>query len=511
LRAAHYALLWNQRTFRKRGIEELNTSTAHHSARLKVAGLIVAAAAVRCIMAWKLPLGDDEAHYWAWSCHPAACYFDHPGMVAWLIWITRHLLGDTPLAVRLPTILVGAASTYVIYYLGSRLFNEKAGLWSAVLFTIIPLYALGSFLSASDGPMGLLWMLTVLFAAEAVIFGRRNFWYAAGLTLGLAMASKFTAVLLVPSALGFLATSRKTRREFARPQIWVAAVIALGAFLPVLLWNHSHGWASFVFNAEGRHKGATLQSKWLLQLIVVEMLVLSPFVFAGLWASLVRGIKLSAGNQRIRLLVWCSALPLSVFWGASLITRILPHWPAPGYLTLLVLGCALSAGVAGRPARPAWKALVVGAAVLLTLVLHIQPFWRIVPLSAKEDNSNHLYGWDVVTPVIRLDYEEMGGDRGAYLFSDRYQFASQLCWNLRQPDRTFSLNPRMDQFDFWMDRKKMTGANGVLVWEDNWGINPVVLKSFTRVEEAQVIPIYRQGKRIRRFHILRCYGLRRIP
>src|SRR2546426_835356 len=32
------------------------------------------------------PLLPDEAYYWVWTRHLAAGYFDHPPMVAYLIW-----------------------------------------------------------------------------------------------------------------------------------------------------------------------------------------------------------------------------------------------------------------------------------------------------------------------------------------------------------------------------------------------------------------------------------------
>ena len=57
----------------------------------------------RCI-----PLTEDEAYYRLWSMKPAFGYFDHPPMIAWLIWLGRHIAGDGPLGVRLVPILTTA-------------------------------------------------------------------------------------------------------------------------------------------------------------------------------------------------------------------------------------------------------------------------------------------------------------------------------------------------------------------------------------------------------------------
>ncbi len=462
-------------------------------------------------MAARLPLGDDEAFYWLWAQHPAPCYFDHPGMVAWLVRLSTSLLGDTTLAVRLPTILLGAANAWLMFLLGRRFFNERAGLRAAALFTLAPVYALGGFLVASDAPMGLFWLLTLRFVADAVIDGRRGRWYAAGISLGLGLSSKFTAILLVPSVLLFLASCSTGRRELRSFRPWAAALLALVVFSPVLLWNARNGWASFAFNAMGRHQGAGLQLKWLAELAAAQLLALSPLVLVSLGASLVTLTRLRASGHRYRLLFWGAVPALAVFWGASLFTRILPHWPAAGYLTLIVACCGFWGGAAGRKASRAWVSAVFAVALLFTAILHIQPFHRIIPLPPGDDNTNHLYGWEQVAPLVREEYERLGGRERAFLCADRYQFAAQLAWNLREPFNTFSLNPRTDQFDFWMDPDALAGRDAVLVWEDDWGIRPEVLEAFETAEEVRTVPVFRQGVRVRTFHIVRCSNLRRVP
>src|SRR5215470_363938 len=51
----------------------------------------------------------DEMYYLACSRHMAWGYVDHPPLTVWVAWISRHLLGNSALAVRLLPILSGAA------------------------------------------------------------------------------------------------------------------------------------------------------------------------------------------------------------------------------------------------------------------------------------------------------------------------------------------------------------------------------------------------------------------
>ena len=51
----------------------------------------------------------DEMYYLACSRHMAWGYVDHPPLTVWVAWFSRHVLGDSLLAVRLLPILTGAA------------------------------------------------------------------------------------------------------------------------------------------------------------------------------------------------------------------------------------------------------------------------------------------------------------------------------------------------------------------------------------------------------------------
>ena len=48
---------------------------------------ILALVALRLIAAAWTPLAFDEAYYWMWSKHLAGGYYDHPPMVAVVIWL----------------------------------------------------------------------------------------------------------------------------------------------------------------------------------------------------------------------------------------------------------------------------------------------------------------------------------------------------------------------------------------------------------------------------------------
>src|SRR5438105_2139916 len=76
-----------------------------------LAALAVAAAlAFRFWYASFRPLLPDESYYWLWTRHLAAGYFDHPPGVAYLIWASTRLFGETELGVRAIGILLIAGA-----------------------------------------------------------------------------------------------------------------------------------------------------------------------------------------------------------------------------------------------------------------------------------------------------------------------------------------------------------------------------------------------------------------
>src|SRR5437764_7804517 len=94
-----------------------------------VAVLIVATFLARVLFASALGLGVDESYMVAAGRSLQLSYFDHPPIAWWMAWAAAHLGGsESAVVVRLPFIALFAVTTYLMYRLGSALFNPEAGL-----------------------------------------------------------------------------------------------------------------------------------------------------------------------------------------------------------------------------------------------------------------------------------------------------------------------------------------------------------------------------------------------
>src|SRR5262249_41713826 len=77
--------------------------------------------------------------------------------------------------------------------------------------------------------------------------GDGRWWLLAGLFAGLSLLSKFTAVMFLPAVVAFPLVPDWRRRWLTSPYPYLAALIAILVFSPVLIWNAQHDWASFRF------------------------------------------------------------------------------------------------------------------------------------------------------------------------------------------------------------------------------------------------------------------------
>src|SRR6201998_2300690 len=214
-----------------------------------VAVLILATFLARLLFASALGLGVDESYMVAAGRKLQLSYFDHPPIAWWMAWAAAHLTGsESPVVVRLPFIALFGGHTFLVDPLTSDLFGPTAGLWAAVVLNLTPVFGISS---ASwvlpDGPLlaALLGAAVCLVAALRSKGGAaRGWWLGTGMCAGLALCSKYSAVLTVIGAAGFLVTEPISRRWLARPHPYAAGLVALAVFFPVLIWNAENDWVS---------------------------------------------------------------------------------------------------------------------------------------------------------------------------------------------------------------------------------------------------------------------------
>ena len=413
---------------------------------------------LRVLMAARVELVPDEAFYWTWTRHLAPGYFDHPPMIAVLMWLSTRLLGNTELGVRLPAVLMSLGAMAILVALARRVLGEaRATGYVALMWVVSPLLAVLGLIFTPDTPAV---FFSVCGLACAVMIARADdeleesraqnrsagLWILFGICSGLAMVSKYTAVLLPAAVCLAMLTSGRGLRHFRRPWIYLSGIIALLVFSPDIYWNAKHHWASFAFQLhhgadEGLAAGATgtldalgRRAMGFLEFLGGQAMVWTPVLFLlTLAVLLVNWRRYRRLSETHRVLLWCGTLPLAFFAWAATRSHGEPNWPAFAYFPLSILiGAYLAENWAGN--RVHWAREGCKVALIMLIAMHLLAVPRVVNLLARlhvplPHSITDLSGW--------WEFGQQISQRaaGAQVVCNRHQDAGEAAFYMPgQPD-----------------------------------------------------------------------------
>ena len=362
--------------------------------------LLVISAVVRGVLAAWLEFGNDEVYYWTYALYPDWSHFDHPPMVGWVIQLfSLNLLFDSEFFIRLASVVIMTANTYIIFRIGKELKDATTGLYAALLYTAsIYAFVITGIFIMPDTPLMLFWLLAIWSAVRSLSLSKGRFFILFGLFSGLAMLSKYSGVFLwVGMGLYILVFNRK---QLKNPYLYLSLLISAICCIPFLYWNIKYNFASLSFHGE-RVGGGTLNFSTFGTELAGEFFYNNPvnFVLAifAVVAVFKKRLNLEKSTQR---LILCIALPMiALFWVFSLTRPTLPHWNAPAYVSLILL----SAAYLKDKHETLPQSLIAALSVLLiTLVVGVAEIKTgFIPLDkhtepeqiGHDDFTVDMYGW----------------------------------------------------------------------------------------------------------------------
>jgi 4-amino-4-deoxy-L-arabinose transferase-like glycosyltransferase len=413
--------------------------------------------ALRLLVAAITPISPDEAYYWVWSRALAPGYLDHPFMVALWIRLGTALCGHSALGIRLLAPFAAALGSVLILDAARRL-GAGRGYAAALLLNATLLFGAGGILMTPDTPLILFWIATLWAMARIVAGGSGWWWMLAGVAAGLALDSKYTAVLLLVAIglwLLLLPGGRRWLRD-ARP--WAGLGLALLLFLPVILWNAHHHWASFL--KQGGRTGdfhPARAAQFLGELVAGQLGLATPIVFVlcvlGLVAVTRRAVM--RRDAAAGLLAALGVVPALVFIQHALGDRVQANWPEVVYPAAVIAAAMLP--MALRWLKPA---LAVGFA--LTLVIYVQAIASPIPIGGVSDPTiRMLGGWNRLSDAVAAQAQKAGA---RFVAVDEYGLGSELALRLPAALPVIADDPRWLLFNLPRPDAALTlGETGLLV------------------------------------------------
>ena len=496
--------------------------------------LLVLSAVIRALIAGAIELGNDEVYYWTYAKFPDMSHFDHPPMVGLVIQLfTLNLRFDSEIFLRLGSVVLGTASTWLIFLIGKKIKSPLAGLYAALLFTasFYGFILVGTFI-LPDTPQVFFWLISLYLLVcalpdESLSKQSRTYLFFSGLSIGLALLSKYHSVFLLFGAGMFILFNN--RKWLLAKETWVALLMAVLLFMPVVFWNANNNYISFTFH-ESR-VGVTqsgIQPQYFITEILGQFFYNNP---VNIIIIILAFIALLSGKEILekhysRLILWMS-LPLwLVFVSFSLFRTTLPHWTGPAYIGFILIAASWLATPSPKNKRlrlipwPIVVSLIFILTVISVAVTQIRYGWVPLKKWKVEDVSADLWGWQQLGekfgPVASWDEDHFLIDKGSPVFTFRWFPAANFDYYVgRQTGRKVYAIGSLERIHKyrWInnirgDLKKDADAWYIALSDDYE--DPVTLygKLFELVLPADTIAIMRGHDTIRKAYIYKLINLK---
>ncbi len=493
------------------------------------ASFVAVATLVRLFCVGPLPLGNGEAYYQSWSRFLGASYYDHPPLVAWMVRLTTTF-SSSPAAVRLGPILAAGVFGLLLYRLAARLFRPRTAFFALVLVTALPVFLVTSFVVNPEAPLAPLWVGFLLSVEQ---MRKRDEWYrpvVAGALLGLAFLAKYSALLLVPAALLYLACSAPSRRWLRRPSLYAGGLVALLLACPVVFWNHTRGWPSLRLHLVERASagvpvagentidhlvalsssdGSSLLQSFLRVMVGQLMAyspLLAPFLVLGIWQAL-RRTRTDDRYLFLTAFTWPVLVPLlaamTKFHDAE------QHWTMMAFVPAVIAAGRLADEYGSRARRMRMLAV---AGVALSGVLFVAAnvharstaLLRHLPAShydPRADMVNELVGWDQVRAALVQASSAAHGD--VVLASNHYSMCGRMFYEMGDSPAVYCPTAKRSAYDFFDRRDPPADATVIALSTDIHPDMPEGLAGRDCVL-ADTVDIERDGIHVARYFVHSC-------
>lgn len=453
-------------------------------------------------------LMPQDAYYHFYGEHLALSYFDHPGMIGYLLRGFTEVFGKTVFVVKLADFVVTSLTLFIFYKLAKLFLSRNKAENALVLMCSTLFISILSFNSTPDVPLLLFWTLSIYSLYKAVFEKKKLHWILAGIAMGLAFNSKYTALLLQIGLLFFILFSNRYRKLLVSPWLWMSLLLSTLITFPVWYWNYQNDFASFAFQASKRTGDISkfqLKPNYFFGAIGHQLVILLPVLFAVFIKFTYEYVKRALLKFKLppakTLFLLAFFIPTFVgFFALTPIYWVKLNWMMPSYITGVLLASLFIS--------KKWIKIQLISSVGLHLLLALQILFYIVPI--KSDDT--WVGWKELadsTKVLQEKYPD------TFIFSnDHYKTSAIL--NFYLDKKVYAGNIiglKALQFDYIGDDLSLLNHKNALFIDSDKSFNnkdllgkiPKELAGyFESIIELTPIIIKLQNKEVRKFWVYYC-------
>ncbi len=450
----------------------------------------------------------QDAYYFLYGQNLSLSYFDHPGMIGYLLRLFSEIFGKTVFVIKLTDFTITTFTILAFYKLASYFLSKNKAIKALILLTSTLFISILSFNSTPDVPLLLFWTLSLICLYKAIFEDNKKYWIFAGIAMGLAFNSKYTALLLQFGLIAFLLFSTDYRKILKSPWLWLSILISILVMFPVFWWNYQHDFASFTFQSSERTSSISefkISPTNFFGAIAHQLLLLLPVLFLVFVTFTYKYIKRAILKFKIpqakTLFLLAFFIPTFVgFFSITPIYWVKLNWMMPSYITGIIL-----AGMFIK--QKLIKTQLVFSVIFHVLIL-VQVLFYVVPI--KSDDT--WIGWK----ELALETEKLQEKYpNSFVFSDdNYKTSSSLNFYMNQ--KVYAQNiiglPAL-HFDYLGDDlSKLNSKNALFIDSDKRfndakkkeELHPELKHYFEKITELEPIIIKINEKEVRKFWVFYC-------
>lgn len=462
---------------------------------------------VRLWLDGRLDLMFDEAYYALWSRHLAWCYLDHPPMVALWIRVSTWLFGDDAFGIRALGTFAAAAGGPLVYALSWRLFECRAeAAFAGLLYCATLLISAGAIIITPDTPLLFFWSIAVYAMVRIYRDGDWRWWLLVGVAMGLAMQSKYTALLLGAGIAASTIVVAGMRRWWWHPAPYAAGLLAFAIFAPIIAWNYEHEWASFA-KQFGRARWYDFSLRYIGEFLGSQVGLLTPFIFVlaavGAWFALAR--RSDRASEPALLLLSLIGPMLIYLLFHSLHARVQGNWLAPAYPVLAVLAAHATFQVGEMHGHLKSAVLLstrwaIPVGFSFAAIAYLQAAFGLLPLEPAKDPTALMVGWSRFAKNVE---EIARAEQAGYVLTSSYALASLLGVYSPATPPVIQFNERLRWISFQHPGAETFERPGLYVVETNKNLIAELKPRFSEVSLVDAVERRRGDEVIQRYVVYR--------
>ena len=303
--------------------------------------------------------------------------------------------------------------------------------------------------------------------------------------------------MLLPAVAAFMLVPKWRARWLVSPYPWLAALIATVLFLPVLVWNAEHDWASFRFQFVRAAATREMSLRTLGEFISLQLglvgFILLPVVLTGVSLTAWRGYR---EREPVAILLSTSVLvPFCYFLWKSLTLRVGDTWP----MFLWPMGFAATAINIAMLPRENWSARMVGstlawakaaivsgiAFVVVVFLYYVAAPWNLI---GRTDPVGGEAGYERLVERTQNELQKIGA---TWIATTDYRTYAMLRWYFNGRVPVVQINERGRFQDFGdPGMNEIAGHTGLYVAREPdqlsaiWSATTAVRQPLERVERS---------------------------